>query len=378
MNKLTFFTILLVELLIFGSCENTDNSNPNDIYPITSCLHHDSFYSESLHGCMGIMNQSVRFVNVYIPPGYNEETTRKYPVIYLLHGLPFSEKAFTDIKTWDEWVNPNGIFKEYPDFPEEGFRLWVDSLIESGIIEPVIIAMPNAEKWPYGFSFYTNSLPDCSFEDYITKDLISYIDNHYRTNASANGRAVIGYSQGGYAAFKFGMQHSDTFSTIASHSGLLVLDAVLGMGPLVVAENPDGFTGLDGFAGMDHTKFFTCTMYAMSAAWSPNLYAPDGIDLPFEWPSGNIIPEVRKRWLQHDVFTQLDSHINELKLLKGIYFDVGNKDELETGTSYPYIIQKLDKYGIDYHFETFEGGHFDKMFERLAISLAFCSDALKK
>jgi len=381
MKKLYFFSILFTALIMFWNCNNelidTNMDDGNFSMEIDQDIHKSKlqnkvFISEALADNV-IGNSAVRKIQVYTPPGYDKHCAREYPVVYLLHGEPFSEKTFIDIKTWDETITPDGFFKEYPDFPAEGFRKWVDNLIESGTIEPMIIVMPNSESEAgYGFSFYSNSLLNGNFEDYIVHDLVSYMDENYQTIPNALGRAVIGYSQGGYAAFKFGLKYPDIFGTIASHSGLLLVDAMLSLGPAVIAENPDGFMG------PNPSKFLTSAGYAMSAAWSPNLNNPPFyVDLPFEWPSPDVIPEIANLWHQNDVFSLIDSHVNELNSLKGIYFDVGIYDELGMGEAYPYIIQKLNYFDIDYTFETFEGGHFNKTFERLGISLTFCSNVMK-
>jgi len=381
MKKTIFIIGLIAAILTLWSCEEdfiepnqletNQVSQKNELIIHKSKLQNKSFISESLINNV-IGNDSVRKMQVYTPPGYDRKRAEGYPVVYLLHGLPFTEKAFIDIHTWDEWVGPNSMFKTYPDFPEEGFRLWVDNLIETGKMEPMIIVMPNAMTYPYGFSMYSNSILNGNFEDYIVYDLVNFMDKRYNTIASNEGRAVIGYSQGGYAAFKFGLKYPDIFGAVASHSGLLLVDAVLSMGEVIIAENPDGFTG------PDPAKFLTSAGYAFSAAWSPNLNNPPFyVDLPFEWPSPFPIPEVSAKWYQNDVFMLLDTHVDNFKSLKGIYFDVGDYDELGMNLAYPFIFQKLDAYEINYTFESFPGGHFDKTFSRLAVSLEFCSNALK-
>jgi S-formylglutathione hydrolase FrmB len=263
-------------------------------------------------------------------------------------------------------------FQTYPDFPAEGFRKWVDKLIEDGKIEPMIIVMPNADSEAlYGFSFYTNSILNGNFEDFIVEDLVAYIDSHYNTIADPSGRAVVGHSQGGYAAFKFGLLHPDVFGTVASHSGLLLVDALLSQGAVLVAENPDGF------AGPHPEKFLTLGAYAMSSAWSPNLEKPPFfVDFPIDHATGLPIPEVAMKWYAHDVFTMIDSYLENFKSLDGIYMDIGLYDELGMQMAYPFLIQKLDAHDVQYTYETFEGGHFTHAFERLAVSLEFISDTM--
>ena len=385
MKKLKLALISVLSLLTLAACEiesieadliseqSTDLTSKKvekseEIYK--SKLQNRVINSDALKGNF-VGNTFTRKLQIYTPPGYKKNGPQQYPVVYLLHGEPFSEKAFVDKQAWDEFAATQSVLSPERDDPPEGFRLWVDNLIETGKMEPMIIVMPNAMSYPYGFSMYSNSILNGDFEDYIVNDLVNFIDNRYNTIASNEGRAVIGYSQGGYAAFKFGLKHPDIFGVVASHSGLLLIDAIFSMGEVVIAENPDGFTG------PDPAKFLTSAMYAFSAAWSPNLNNPPFyVDLPFEWPSPIPIPEVSERWYQNDVFTLLDTHVDDFKSLKGIYFDVGYYDELGMNLAYPFIIQKLDFYGINYTFEEFEGGHFDKTFARLEVSLEFCSNTL--
>ncbi|MDU8886507.1 alpha/beta hydrolase-fold protein [Yeosuana sp. MJ-SS3] len=382
MKKKLILIVLLTTIMSFCGCEHdiieTNTQESEQLIQQKSSIIHKSklqnkeFTSESLmYNVIG--NDPIRKMQVYTPPGYDHKRAEGYPVVYLLHGEPFSEKAFIDRRAWDEFAASQNILSPERDDPPEGFRLWADNLIETGKMEPMIIVMPNAISYPYGFSMYSNSILNGNFEDYIVNDLVNFMDKRYNTIASNNGRAVIGYSQGGYAAFKFGLKHPDIFGAVASHSGLLLVDAVLSMGEVIIAENPNGFIG------PDPDKFLTSAGYAFSAAWSPNLNNPPFyVDLPFEYPSPIPIPEVSERWYQNDVFTLLDTHFNEFKSLKGIYFDVGIYDELGMNLAYPYLIQKMDAYSIDYTYETFEGGHFNKTFSRLAVSLQFCSDALSK
>lgn len=376
MKHKIYFIGLLVAILSFWSCENdvleTDIKNSKEIVH-KSKLQNKVFRSEALLNNV-IGNSVVRKLQIYTPPGYKKNGDRAYPVVYLLHGLPFSEKSYIDRSTWDDWIDPNGIFKTYPDFPEEGFQNWMDNLITEGKIEPMIVVMPNAANELYGFSFYTNSVLNGNFEDFIVYDLVNYMDTHYNTIANKDGRAVIGNSQGGYAAFLFGMKHPNVFGAVASHSGLIVLDVALGIAPMVFAENePDGFTG------PDPTKFLTSAGYAMSSAWSPNLNNPPFfVDFPFDFDNKSVIESVANRWYANDPFTMLQNpeYAINFSSLNGIYFDCGNFDELNICAGNGYMIQLLDAIGLNYTYETFDGGHFSSIFSRLEVSLAFCSDAM--
>ena len=367
MKKLLYFISLLLIISVLWSCNDDDDDNE----PVSiSTLEMKEFTSEALID-NHIGNSAVRKMQVYTPAGYDQNTTKDYPVVYLLPSVPFTENTFILKEAWDPYIGGTSPFKDYPDFPDEGFKEWIDGLILSGKIQPMIIVMPNAATERYGFSFYSNSELNGNFEDYIVNDLMAYIDGNYRTIANKDGRAVIGVSQGGYGAIKFGMLHSDKYGVVAAHSGMLFLDGPLSMGKMVCDENPDGFEG------PHPAKFWTSGMYAMCAAWSPNLNNPPFmVDLPFEHPSGAVIAQVRARFLEHDVYTLMNTHQNQFKSLHGIYIDHGVSDEISMGPIVKAFADKMEDLGIEHTYKTYEGGHFDKMFSRLEVSLEFCSDRM--
>ena len=359
-----FFGIFLALLLYWGCKEEVTPSLPSQ-------MENKTFTSVAL-ASNPAGNPTLRDMTVYTPKGYDPTGNEKYPVVYLLHGLPFSDSAYISIQHWDTWVDPNSVFKTYPDFPQNGFKAWMDDLIEAKTIEPVIVVMPDAASAPYGFCFYTNSALNGNFEDYIAYDVVEFIDANYKTIASKDGRAIIGHSQGGYGAIKMGLKHADLFGVVAAHSAPLYFEGFKTFIPAIIAENPDGMLG------PDPTKFLTSSIYAFSAAWSPNLTNPPFmVDLPFEYPSGAIVGDTWARWLEHDPFTLLETHKNELKSLDGIYFDAGLSDVFMFNLASDAFHLALDASGITHTYENFEGDHFDKMFERLEVSLAFCSQRMK-
>jgi enterochelin esterase-like enzyme len=128
--------------------------------------------------------------NVYLPAEY-EESDRRYPVIYLLHGRGDSMSAWTQVKS----------------------RL--DELIGSGEIPPTIAIMPDAPwssraSW-YVDSAYTGADPGRPVETALLEDLVPHVDATYRTIADRTGRAVAGYSMGGAGALRYSLAHPDLF-----------------------------------------------------------------------------------------------------------------------------------------------------------------------
>lgn len=372
MRKISILLGILTLLVIFGSCSkdalDLDESKLDDK---KSKLQNREFVAESLTPNY-MENSEIRQMQIYTPPGYDKHGTKSYPVIYLLQGLPLGEKSYLWPKLYEPWIGDPMPFFAGPDFPEEGFREWMDGLIESGQVQPMIIVMPDADNNLYGWSLFTNSVLNGGFEDYIVNDLVNYMDANYRTIASAEGRALVGTSQGGYGAMKLGILHPDKFSVVASHTGLLYLDGVLSMGDRLVEENPDGFNG------PDPTKFLTTALYAFSSAWSPNLNNPPWmVDLPLD-DDGNIKPDIRNLWLEHDVFTMITKpvYLANIKSLRGVYFDAGLQDELGMNQMADAFHAQLSGYGVTHTYENFDGGHFSQLFSRLEVSLKYCSDRL--
>lgn len=113
---------------------------------------------------------------------------RRFPVLYLLHGL------YGDYKNWDTKTRLERVAADHS----------------------ILIVTPDADD-----SWYTNAAtkPADRFEDYIVKDLISEIDKKYRTIATKRARAVAGLSMGGYAAVKFGLKYPELFGFSGSLSG---------------------------------------------------------------------------------------------------------------------------------------------------------------
>ena len=124
---------------------------------------------------------------VLLPEDYDRQS-RRYAVLYLLHGV------FGDHTNWDSLT---------------GIAEYAQPL-------SVIVAMPDGDN-----SWYTNSatVPADRFEDYIVSDFVGEIERQYRTVVGRNGRAVAGLSMGGYAAVKFALRYPDRFLFAGSISG---------------------------------------------------------------------------------------------------------------------------------------------------------------
>jgi len=327
----------------------------------------NAVYGPSLEGNL-LGDTATRNLIVYLPPGYDASQDR-YPVVYLLHTGGSTER-FYPYNEFPPSFEATGIFTKPQDFPDHGFVGMIDSLIDVGDIQPMIIAMPNINT-AYGGSFCINSALNGNYEDYIILDIVPYVDSNYRTLADRNSRAIAGHCMGGFGAMYLSMKHPDVFGLVASHSSELCMDA-LGRAcqPLLKMENPDGITG------PDPAKPYTSFVYFFAAAFSPNLSNPPYyVDIPFDDTIG-IREDVLLQWAANDPIQMFPDHLTALQSLKGIYLDVGDKDELQSGYFITPFSDALTTVGIPHSFEVFDGMHFSNLYTRLSISLKYLSDSL--
>jgi len=110
-----------------------------------------------------------------------------FPVFYLLHGLS------DDYSAWQRWTSLERYTRDLP----------------------LIIVMPDGHR-----SFYCDATDGFAHEAAIVKDLVSFIDNHFRTIKSGRGRAIGGLSMGGYGAIKLGLKYPKMFRSLSAHSGV--------------------------------------------------------------------------------------------------------------------------------------------------------------
>lgn len=112
-----------------------------------------------------------------------------FPVVYLLHGAYGNERSWLEIR---------------PDLPEVADR------------EGLIFVTPRA----YNTWYFDSPLnPGVRYETFLADELVSFVDSHYPTIASRNGRAITGLSMGGHGAMHTAMRHPDVFGAVGSTSG---------------------------------------------------------------------------------------------------------------------------------------------------------------
>ncbi|MDE0830728.1 MAG: alpha/beta hydrolase-fold protein [Vicinamibacterales bacterium] len=229
--------------------------------------------------------------NIVLPRGY-DESTQRYPVLYLLHGLT---------QNYTAWGLSNGT----PFY--------------AGLYDDLIVVMPDA-----GNSWYVNWTADAggqknNWEDHIITDVINHVDWNFRTIARREGRAISGLSMGGYGAITLGLRHPDMFISIGSTSGALeharqIARRMRGESPPRQAQQrtaaeqaeraarlrrPNPLIGIDGFSSQVERS-------------------PDGQEFP--------TPEDADAYDPFTLIAQLDNDV-----LPHIYLDCGTEDRLIGG-----------------------------------------------
>jgi hypothetical protein len=156
----------------------------------------------------------VRKLAVWLPPGYDEGAARtrrsgrgrRFPVLFDLVGFTGSGLAHVNWRPFDENV------------PERAARL-----IAERRMGPAIIVFPDCFT-SMGGNQYVNSPAIGRYADYLTRELIPFIDGEFRTLASREHRGCFGKSSGGYGAIIHAMRHAQYWGAIADHSGDALFD----------------------------------------------------------------------------------------------------------------------------------------------------------
>lgn len=305
----------------------------------------------------------VREIPVYLPPGYDRDAGRRYPVVYWLHGFTGIGLSAVARALWT------------PSLPE-----LMDRVIAQGA-PPAILVMPDGST-KYGGSQYLNSPATGRYEDHVVRELVPSIDRTYRTKASREHRGVVGKSSGGYGAVVLAMRNPDVFGAVASHSGDMYFEACykpfFWKGLNVINKHRDLPAFLLAFEAMPkkdrHATEALMEIVAMAQAYSAN---PDGsYDLPVDLHTGELREAVWARWLEWDPVYMAERHAEALRRMTLIYIECGAKDEWNLHYGARLFHRRLEGLGIPHEHVEFDDDHnniqyrYVESLRRLAQALA--------
>jgi hypothetical protein len=277
----------------------------------------------------------VRSLLVYLPAGYRVSSPQRYPVIYFL-------------------PNPFQAGYRY-DFDHHSARELFDQAIAAGVIGKFILVTPDMNT-PLGASWYVNSTATGNWEDFMTQEVVPYIDANFKTLANRNSRGIAGVFIGGYGAIRFGMKHPDIFGSVyAMHP------VGTGSGVSVSAELPKWDLLVNAKGADDLRKDGRTYIFAgIFQAHLPNPEKPPlFIDLPARQEGGKVkidagvMERLRNNFLLE---TMIPRYADNLKSLRGFKFDWsrrdGNFDHIFANQAFT---RKLNEYGIEHGAEEYNG-----------------------
>jgi S-formylglutathione hydrolase FrmB len=309
--------------------------------------HVDTIVARSLaNNLIGDTNRKP--ITVYLPPSYSKRPYKRYPVVYLLHGFSSSHRAFMA-----------GVYSNM------NTRLSMDSLIHEGLSKEMIVVMPNADN-PFDGGFYRNSVVTGNWEDYIYRDVVSFVDRKYRTVRNRTGRGIAGHSMGGYGALWIGMRHPEVFSAMYLLSPCCLRDfgavSQRGAGPWKAALR---VTSVDSVL---RAGFQADLLIALAALYSPNESRPPlFVDFPnrLEGDSLVTVPDIEQKWLAGSPMNFVAQYAPNLRRMT-IGFDAGRQDALK---DIPVSVTMLDSLLTELHVphtaELYDGDHMRRIRSRI-------------
>jgi S-formylglutathione hydrolase FrmB len=290
-----------------------------------------SFFSTSL--------DTIKDIQIILPPGYNEQDTVTYPVVYFLHGMFSNQSGYPQV---------NSV---------------LNTLYNNNLISEFILVKPDGSSNPYYGSFYSNSLLNGNYEDYIVDDVINYVESTHKVKPGRENRFIMGHSMGGFGAMKIALKYPEKFRGVAAHSGPLDFNNFDAQLPYILQENG----GSPPYIYHPNSGVFSILFFAMAGAFSPNLSNNYSVDIPLD-ENGVFINSIMEKWMEHNPSGLINSLIN---YTPAIYFDCGTLDELQLFIHNTGFRDTLDITGIPYTFRPYTGFHGNKLNERLEISLLF-------
>ena len=285
---------------------------------------------------------------VYLPPRYDREPDRRYPVVLLLHGI------FDNYEVWLERFDVPSI---------------LDRLILAGAIPELVVVMPNGGN-KYGGGFYRNSPVSGRWGDYIADDLVDFVDEQFRTMADSDSRAIVGHSMGGYGALNLAMTRPGIFSVVWALS------------PCCLAANDDFSFGNDAWKRaavvttledvqglLASRDFYPIAVLGVVTAFSPDPDTPPIYgDFPFDIVGGEVVLDdpAYDRYLDTLPLRQVRDAREELRNLRGLALGVGLGDQflhIPIGTL--EFSQRLGTERIPHLLDVYAGDHRQRVGERL-------------
>jgi len=281
-----------------------------------------------------------REATVYLPPTYASDQSRRFPVIYLLHGYGGREDTFTERLA--------------------SLQQSSDTLAAAQGFSSAIVVTPSAYTLHKG-SMYSNSPTTGDWETFIAEDLVAYMDSHYRTLANRMSRGLAGHSMGGYGALRIGMKRPDVFFSLYLMSSCC-LTANRSPNPESMAASEAIKTRAQAEEAASGRGFGPSVSLASAAAWSPNPKNPPlFLDLPVK--DGTVRPDIVAKWVANSPIEMLEQHAANLRKYYAIAIEIGTSDGLLASNK--QLHETMTRLQIPHHYEEYDGDHTNRVRERI-------------
>jgi S-formylglutathione hydrolase FrmB len=277
-------------------------------------LHEKAITSELLRG-NPLGDPHERPLWVYLPPGYGEHPSRRYPTVYVIQG-------FTgNVQMWRNRAPYRQPFIETADV-----------VFARDAAPPSIVVYVDA--WTrYGGSQFVDSPGTGRYHSYLCDEIVPWVDERYQTLPDAAHRAIMGKSSGGFGAMITPMLRPDLFGALATHAGDALYELCYIPGLAAAARylrdyDGDIWSWWDDFQSrVSFTKEADnelLSLLGVSACFSAR---EDGtVDLPFDPLTGALRREVWERWLGWDPVRMVPRYAEALRSLRAIWIDAGTRD----------------------------------------------------
>lgn len=278
-------------------------------------------------------NSADRSVTVLLPPSYGREPTRRYPVVYGLHGYSINNHI------WAQEIKASQS---------------IGAAYAAGVRD-MIVVLPSSQTRHNG-SMYSSSVTTGDWEGFIANDLVAYIDAHYRTIAARESRGLVGHSMGGYGAFRIGMKRPDVFGALYIMSPCCM--SARGAPPADFLAQLDAVASPDAASSLG---FMERATLAVASAWSPNPNKP-----PFylDLPMGDEETQARvlAQWAANAPLSMVEQYIFSLRRYRAIAMDVGDQDGLRVDAA--KLHDTLNASNVLNTFEIYPGDHVSGVADR--------------
>ena len=276
----------------------------------------------------------VRKLVVYLPAGYEAETTR-YPVVYFF-ASPF-DSSFRAI------------------FDKMGAQDVLDREIAEGTIRKFILVAVDMTT-PLGSSWYVNSPVTGNWEDFMVQELVPYIDANFRTLPTRDSRGIAGHFMGGYGAIRFGMKYPQVFGTVYAMHPVGTGNGVKILAGLPNWDLMEKAKTLDDVKKDGYSTIFTSIFQAhVPNPNNPPLY----INFPAHRVEGKLVIDAKIMDLMRNNFfleSLIGQYADNLKTLRGLKFDWARSDSnWDHVYSNQALTHKLNEYGIVHEAEEYNG-----------------------